>query len=129
MAKPLYLALLLCAVLAASAAAQTSGIAGSSLATPYGAVRLPATTAAPSSAAAAPIGSTAGATPGAGVGAVSARSTTSTAASPVQSGSGGSSAAGTATGAKSVPAWLLCAPSGASGVAPFLTGTQLSCAP
>ena len=128
MAKPLYLALLFSAVLADPAAAQTSGIAGSSLATPYGAVRLPATTAAPSSAAAAPVGSTAGATPGAGVGAVSARSTTSAASSSGQSGSGGSSSA-PAGRSGSVPAWLLCPPSGASGMAPFLTGTNLACAP
>jgi hypothetical protein len=28
-----------------------------------------------------------------------------------------------------VPAWLTCPPSGASGIAPFLAGTDLSCAP
>jgi hypothetical protein len=29
----------------------------------------------------------------------------------------------------SVPAWLVCPPSGASGMQPFVTGTDLSCAP
>ena len=44
MAKPLYMALLFSVVLAGAAAAQTSGIAGTTLANPYGAVMLPGTT-------------------------------------------------------------------------------------
>ena len=44
-------------------------------------------------------------------------------------GSGISSATGTTARSSSVPAWLLCPPAGASGLAPFVTGTDLSCAP
>jgi hypothetical protein len=43
-------------------------------------------------------------------------------------GSSGQSNAGVAASGN-VPAWLTCPPSGASGIAPFLTGTDLSCAP
>jgi hypothetical protein len=43
--------------------------------------------------------------------------------------SGGSSASATGTASSNVPAWLLCPPSGASGTEPFVTGTNLSCAP
>jgi hypothetical protein len=125
MAKPLYLALLFGAVLTDPAAAQSSGIAGTSAATPYGAVALPATTATPSTAAAGPVSSAASPSAAGGPGAVSAGSTTSAA----PSGSGGSSTARATASSNNVPNWLLCPPSGASGMAPFLTGTNLSCAP
>jgi|GEM_PF-5471696 len=127
MAKPLYLALLFGAVLTDPAAAQSSGIAGTSAATPYGAVAVPATTATPSTAAAGPVSSAASpsAAGGPGADAVSAGSTTSAA----PSGSGGSSTARATASSNNVPNWLLCPPSGASGMAPFLTGTNLSCAP
>ena len=130
MATQLCMTLLFSVVLDESAAAQTSGIAGTGLTNPYGAVTLPGT-ATPSNGAAgsnnSPTGVSAGVSSGVSVG--SARSTTSAAQSPGQSGAGGSSAPGTAAGSNSVPAWLLCSPSGASGMAPFLTGTNLSCAP
>jgi len=53
-----------------------------------------------------------------------ARSTSSSTAT-----SGGSSGTGAAATSSKVPAWLLCPPSGASGMQPFFTGTDLSCAP
>jgi hypothetical protein len=128
MAKRLYAGLLFSVVLGGSAAAQTSGIAGTGLANPSGAVVLPGATT-PSNAAPGSSSPTAGTSAGAGVGAVSAPSTTSAPPLSRQSGSSSSSAPGVATGSNSVPAWLLCAPSGAPGMAPFLAGTNLSCAP
>jgi hypothetical protein len=115
MAKPLYMALLFSVVLADAAAAQTSGIAGATPANPYGAVTSPGTTVTPSTA-------------GGGSGGGTGPSSSVPAASPA---SGGSAAAGTAgrSTSNNVPAWLLCPPSGATGVAPFVTGTNLSCAP
>ena len=130
MAKPLYMALLFSVVLADAAAAQTSGIAGTGLANPYGAVTLPGATVAPPITATAPSNSAASTSSGggSGTGAGAAPGTSAPAASPA---SGGSAAAGTAARSSSnnVPAWLLCPPSGATGVAPFVTGTNLSCAP
>jgi len=128
MARPLYMALLFSVVLADPAAAQTSGIAGTTLASPYGAVTLLGTTVAPSTAATAPGNSAASTSSGGGSGAGAGAGTSAPAASPA---SGGSAAAGTATRSSSnnVPAWLLCPPSGATGMAPFVTGTNLSCAP
>jgi len=130
MARQLCMALLFSVVLYESAAAQTSGIAGTGLTNPYGAVTLPGTTT-PSNGAAGSNNSTTGVSAGvnSGVGVGSARSTTLAAPSPGQSGSGGSSAPGTAARSNSVPAWLLCEPPGASGEGPFLTGTTLSCSP
>jgi hypothetical protein len=130
MAKRLYMALLFSVVLGGSAAAQTSSIAGSGLANPYGAVTLPGTTT-PSNGAAGSSNSLAGVSAGvgSGVGVASARSTTSAAPPSGQSGSGGSSTPGTAARSSNVPAWVQCLPSGSSGMAPFLTGTNLSCAP
>jgi hypothetical protein len=46
-----------------------------------------------------------------------------------QATSGGSSGGTTAAPSVSVPGWVLCPPSGASGMQPFLNGTELSCAP
>src|SRR5271155_2693125 len=43
--------------------------------------------------------------------------------------SGGSSGSATTAPSSSAPAWVLCLPSGASGMQPFLAGTDLSCAP
>ena len=131
MAKRLYVAFLFSVVLGGSAAAQTSGVAGIGLTNPYGAVALPGITTR-SGAAAGSSSQPAGvsATVGSGVvGAVSAPSTTSASPLSRQSGSSSSSAPGVATGSNSAPAWLLCPPSGAAGMAPFLTGTNLSCAP
>jgi hypothetical protein len=134
MIKPLQLALLLAAAFAVPAAAQntapTSGVAGSGLTTTYGAIKLPATGTASSTA---PVGSgslTTGASAGGGSATGAGRANASaTGASSGSTGSGGSSGAGVGTGSSSVPAWLLCPPSGAAGGAPFLTGTTLSCAP
>jgi hypothetical protein len=42
---------------------------------------------------------------------------------------GGSSGSATAAPSSGVPAWVLCPPSGALGMQPFLAGTDLSCAP
>jgi len=41
----------------------------------------------------------------------------------------GSSATAATAPSSSAPAWALCPPSGASGLQPFLTGTDISCAP
>ena len=126
MAKPLYLALLFSVVLADAAAAQTSGIAGTTQANPYGAVTLPGTTVTPSTAATAPSVSAASTSSGGGSGGGGGSSAPAT--SPASSGS---AAAGTAARSTSnnVRVWLLCPPSGATGMAPFVTGTDLSCAP
>lgn len=134
MAKRLYISLLFLIVLAGPAAAQTtattSGTAGITLANLYGAVALPGTTATSSTAAAAP--STAVASPSSANGSSAgsgAGPSTAPAASSATPGSSGSSKAGTAANSNNVPAWLLCPPSGATGMAPFVTGTNLSCAP
>jgi hypothetical protein len=42
---------------------------------------------------------------------------------------GGSSGSATTAPSSSAPAWVMCPPSGASGIQPFLAGTALSCAP
>jgi hypothetical protein len=54
-------------------------------------------------------------------------STASRAASSASSA--GSSGSATGVALSKVPNWLLCSPSGASGMEPFLAGTSLSCAP
>jgi hypothetical protein len=91
MAKPLYMALLFSVVLADAAAAQTSGIAGIGLASPYGAVTLPGTTVAPPIAATAPSNSAASTSSGggSGTGAGAGPGTSAPAASPASGGSGG----------------------------------------
>ena len=130
MAKPLYMALLFSVVLANAAAAQTSGVAGTTQANPYGAVTLPGTTVTPSTAATAPSVSAASTSSGGGSGGGGGGGAGSSApaTSPASSGS---AAAGTAARSTSnnVRAWLLCPPSGATGMGPFVTGTDLSCAP
>jgi hypothetical protein len=120
MAKRLYIVLLLSVVLSGSAFAQTSGTAGAGLTNPYGAVALPGTAAGSSSP---PAGAAAGA------GGASAPLATSVSPLSGRSGSSSPSAPGPTKGSNSVPAWLLCAPAGALGMAPFLAGTNLSCAP
>src|SRR5438132_4167650 len=137
MAKLLHIVLFLCVAVTGAAAAQTSGASGTGLATPHGALQLPSTQSATQST---PSTATAGsaATPtvssssaGSGAGSGSARSGASTTAvSSGRSRAGGSAGgAGGSTSSGNVPDWLACPPSGASGVAPFLTGTSLSCAP
>jgi hypothetical protein len=130
MTRQLCIALLFSVVLGESVAAQNSGIAGTGLTNPYGAVILPGTTT-PSNGAAGSNNPTTGVSAGVNSGVGSASSTTSAAPSPGQSGSVGSSAtaAGGRSNSTSVPAWLLCEPPGAPGVGPFLTGTTLSCSP
>jgi hypothetical protein len=124
--------LFLCVALTGAAAAQTAGSSGAGLATPSGAVQLPSSalassTAATSSGASAAVGSSGA---GSAAGAGSARSGTSTtAASSGQAGSGGSAGAGAPASSGNAPAWLLCPPPGATGIAPLLAGTSLSCAP
>jgi len=132
--KRLYTAFLFSLILGVPAAAQTTattgGVAGTSLANPYGAVTLRGTATTPATAAATPSSSAAstasigGAATAAGAG---ARGSV-TAAAPA---SGRSSTAGTGarSNANNVPDWLLCPPPGATGIAPFVTGTGLSCAP
>ena len=128
MAKRLYVVVLLSVVLSGSAFAQISETAGAGLANPYGAVALPGTTT-PPNAAAGSSSSPAGTAAGAGAGAASAPLATSASPLSGQSGSRSPSAPGPTTGSNSVPAWLLCSPSGAPGMVPFLAGTNLSCAP
>jgi hypothetical protein len=126
MAKRLYIVLLLSVALSGSAFAQTSGTAGAGLTNPYGAVALPGTTTPPNAAAGSsspPAGAAAGA------GGASAPLATSVSPLSGRSGSSSPSAPGPTKGSNSVPAWLLCAPAGALGMAPFLAGTNLSCAP
>src|SRR6516162_1721344 len=55
------------------------------------------------------------------------RSTPATSSSSARSA--GSSGSATGTASSNIPAWLLCPPSGASGMGAFVTGTSLSCAP
>ena len=138
MHNPLHLALLLSVALAVPAAAQNAAqtpVAGTNLANPFGAVNLPATGTASSTTASGSGTSTTGASSGGGFGAASTGSsgaaavTSSGQSGSGQSGSGGSSGAGAPAGSGAVPAWLLCPPSGSSGLAPFMTGTNLSCAP
>ena len=100
MTKLLQTAFLIFLISATPALAQTTGISGAGPANPQSTARLSAPTAVPS-----------------------------TASAVAPSGSGRSSPTGAATSSNSVPAWMLCPPSGASGIAPFLTGTGLSCAP
>ena len=133
-AKPLSTAFLFSLILAAPAAAQTTattgGVAGTTLANPYGAVTLRGTAAAPATAAAAPSSAASGAASagGSGNGAGAGPGASVPAAAPA---SGRSSATGTAARSTSnnVPDWLLCPPLGATGMAPLVTGTGLSCAP
>jgi hypothetical protein len=66
---------------------------------------------------------------GSGGGAAGTGSSASGGRGSTSSSSGGSSGAATAAPASSVPSWLLCPPSGAPGMEPFVTGTNLSCAP
>jgi len=132
--RPRYLALVFAVALAAPAAAQTTattgGIAGTTLANPYGAVTLRGAATTPATAAATPSNSAASAASarGFGSGAEAGPGASAPAASPA---SGRSSTAGTKgrSNSNNVPDWLLCPPSGATGMAPFVTGTNLSCAP
>src|SRR5215469_7370824 len=55
------------------------------------------------------------------------RPSASRAVSPASSAGSPGNATGTAS--SNVPTWLLCPPSGASGMEPFVAGTSLSCAP
>lgn len=144
--KPLRLVPLLLAALtpvaAAQSAATTPGVAGTT--NPYGAVALPTTSgaanaAAQTSSAAPQSGTTSGGstTGGSGTGSNSSAASPSGARSGIGSGSttsasggsGGSSSPGTSARSGSVPDWLLCPPTGATGFAPFVEGTSLSCAP
>ena len=131
MVKPLYTAFLFSLVLAGPAVAQTAattgGVAGTSLANPYGAVTLPGTPT-PSSGAAGQSSSTASTSSAGGSGSGAGAGSGTSAPAPASSRS---AATGTAarSGSSNVPAWLLCPPPGASGMAPFVTGTDLSCAP
>ena len=134
MVKPLYTAFLFSLILAAPAAAQTTattgGIAGTTVANPYGAVTLRGAATTPATAAATPSNSAASAASarGFGSGAEAGPGASVPAAAPA---SGRSSATGTAARSTSnnVPDWLLCPPLGAIGMAPLVTGTGLSCAP
>jgi len=132
MTKRLYVLWLFSIALAGTAAAQTtattSGTAGTTLANPYGAVTLSGITAPLVAAASSSTGGSTSSTGGSGTGAGAGSGASAPAASPA---SGGPAAAGTASRSSSnnVPDWLLCPPSGATGIAPFVTGTNLSCAP
>jgi len=131
--KPLYMALLFLIVLArvapAQTAATTGGVAGTSLANPYGALTLPGTTT-PSSGAAGQGSSTASTSSAGGSGSGAGAGSGASAATGAPASSR-SAVTGTAarSGSSNVPAWLLCPPPGATGTAPFVTGTDLSCAP
>lgn len=145
--KPVCLVPLLLAALTLVAAAQTTptapGVAGTGLANPYGAVALPTTSGVANttqtSSVAPPSGTTSGgSTTGgsatgsnysaaSGSGARSGAGSGST--NSVSGGSGGSSGAGTSARSGSIPGWLVCPPTGATGFAPFVDGTSLSCAP
>lgn len=52
-----------------------------------------------------------------------------TGTTPSRAASGGSSGSATTGPSSSAPAWVVCPPSGSSGIQPFLAGTNLSCAP
>jgi hypothetical protein len=72
-------------------------------------------------------GASGGATSGVSGGVSGSRSSTTSSSRPA-SGGGSSGSAATAP-SSSAPAWVLCQPSGSSGMQPFLAGTNLSCAP
>jgi hypothetical protein len=152
MAKPFCIALLFWVALIFSAAAQTTGtsggVAGTNLASPYGAVSLPtgiatqtgsatttgaaaASTGSTTGAAVPAGGSTTGSSPAAGSASGSQASALGVAGSTssARATSGGSSATGTAAVSTNVPAWILCPPAGGTGLEPFVAGTGLSCAP
>ena len=112
---------------AAQTTATTPGVAGTSLATPYGAVILPTTTATTAATATTSGTSATGSTSGGGGGSNAAGTGGSTTSGTTRSA--GSSGTGTTGRSSSVPSWLLCPPTGAGGLAPFVTGTDLSCAP
>src|SRR5271167_3206523 len=65
-------------------------------------------------------------TGGASGGASGSRSSTTSSSGANSGGSSGSAATAPSI---SVPAWVLCPPSGALGLQPFLAGTDISCAP
>jgi hypothetical protein len=73
--------------------------------------------------------STGGASGGGASGSRSSTSGISGSPSSSRAASGGSSGSATTAPSSSAPAWVLCPPSGASGMQPFLAGTDLSCAP
>jgi hypothetical protein len=143
----LWLALTLPAAAQTAATTSSVPVAGGGLANPYGAVNLPTTTntavtaAQTNSAAAAltattPGGSTTGSSStgaasstGSGSGSASSVATTGGSTTSGSTGSGNSSATGTTARSSTAPGWVLCPPTGASGLAPFVTGTDLSCAP
>jgi len=131
--KQLYTGFLFSLMLAGPAAAQTAattgGVAGTSLANPYGALTLPGTTT-PSSGAAGQGSSTASTSSAGGSGSGAGAGSGASAATGAPASSR-SAVTGTAarSGSSNVPAWLLCPPPGATGTAPFVTGTDLSCAP
>jgi len=76
-----------------------------------------------------------GATGAGAGGATAASGAAGSAASPSSGASGGGRGGGSATGGRPQTAgsggthWVLCEPSGASGLEPLFTGTGLSCAP
>jgi hypothetical protein len=133
--KSLIFAVPLLVALAPQASAQTpattGGAAGTSLASPYGALALPTTTAATpagGSATGTTSGTSAtGSTSGGGGGSNAAGTGGSTTSG--RTASAGSSGTATTARPSSVPSWLLCPPTGAGGLVPFVTGTDLSCAP
>jgi hypothetical protein len=131
MANRLPLPLLIFGALAMPAAAQTvarTPSASTGFATPDGAVQLPATGTASSTAALVSGSATGGTSSGlsSGIGASSAVRVSPSAAAAF---SGRSSGASGGTSSGTAPAWILCPPSGVTGMEPFLTGTPLSCAP
>jgi len=132
-----YLLPLLLAALTPPAAAQTAtattttGVAGTGIANAYGAVTLSTTAnaAAPTASSTAPQTATTagGATTGSTFNTGSASSSASRGSNTSASTTSGVTGAPARSG--SAPNWLLCPPTGASGLAAFVTGTDLSCAP
>src|SRR5947209_1540279 len=70
-----------------------------------------------------------GGSSGGGSGGRSSAASNTGSTSSASAASGGSSGSPVAAPSSSVPSWVLCPPSGASGMQAFLAGTDLSCAP
>jgi hypothetical protein len=88
-----------------------------------------ATQATPSTTMGGPATGSAGGAPSSTGGSGGASGSRASTTSSSRAASGGSSGSATTAPSSGAAAWVVCPPSGASGVQPFLVGTDLSCAP
>ena len=107
-----------------------STLAPASYANPVGAAPSTTSTSTTTSGGGSATGSTGGAASSGGISASQSSPASGTrVTSSFRAGSGGSSGSAAVAPPSSAPRWVLCPPSGTSRPAPFLTGTDLSCAP